>query len=161
MHAADRGGVDDGTAVLTHPGLDRERRPQQRRPQVDLKNLGEPSVILLDQRAVCRVGAGVVDQDVDAAEAVKCQVDAAFGSILLDGVGGHADRAAADLFGRGVGAFLLTGGEHHVRAVGGQSLRNGQPDTPRGAGDDRGSAGQVLVVRVLGGHSVSLCRLRW
>lgn len=118
-------------------------------------------MILLDQRTVRRVGAGVIDQDVDAAEALERQVDTASGGVLVDSVGGHADHATAHLFGRGVGAFLLAGGEHDIRAGSGQPLRDGQPYASRGTGDDRGSAGQVLGVRVLGSHSASPCRLRW
>jgi hypothetical protein len=54
-------------------------------------------VILFDQRAVCRIGAGVVDQDVDAAEVVECQVNAAFGGIFFDRMGADAQGLLTDL----------------------------------------------------------------
>ena len=54
-----------------------------------------------------------------------------------------AERLLADLRRGGFGRLLLAGGEHHVGAGGRQLLGDRQPDSARGAGDDRGSAGQV------------------
>ena len=142
MQATDRRRVDHRAAVFTHPGLGGQRGPQQRRPKVDVKSLGEPGVILVDQRTVSRVGAGVVDQDVDAAEAFERQFDAVFGGILVDGVRRHSDCTPADVLGRRVGAVLFAGRDDHARTSGGQPLTDGQPDPPRSAGDDRGAPAQ-------------------
>jgi hypothetical protein len=71
------------------------------------KGLRETIVVLLDHRTVRRVGAGVVDQNVDAAERLEGQVDAAAGLVFVHGVRGDANGAAGDLGGRLVGGLLL------------------------------------------------------
>jgi hypothetical protein len=54
-----------------------------------------------------------------------------------------ADGLLADLRRGLVGRLLLAGGQHHIGASGGQLLGDRQPDSARGAGDDRGAAGQI------------------
>jgi hypothetical protein len=63
--------------------------------------------------------------------------------IVFDRMGGDAEGVATDLRRCRVGALLLAGGEHHIRPSVSKSLRDRQPDSPRGPGDDRGAAGQV------------------
>ncbi len=48
----------------------RQASPHQQCPQVDVEDPGEAGVVLLEQRTVSGVGSGVVDQDVNAAEAL-------------------------------------------------------------------------------------------
>jgi hypothetical protein len=114
--AADRAGVHDGPAVRAHPRANRERGPQDRRPQVGVHHLGEARVILVDQRAVRRVGAGVADQDVQAAEPLDRERDTPPRRVLVGGVRLESGGVAGDLLGRLVGGLLLAGGEHDAGA---------------------------------------------
>ena len=97
-------------------------------------------MVLLDQRSEGGVGAGIVDENVDAAELFQGQVDTAPGLVFVHRVRGHADRTAANVGCRLVGRLLLARGQHHVRAGSSERLRRGQPDSAGGAGDDRGLA---------------------
>ncbi len=87
-------------------------------------------MVLLDQRTVGRVGSRVVDQDVHAAEALEREVDAPSRGLLIDRVSADAHRPLTHLSGGGVGGLLLARGEHHVGARAGETLCDGQPDTP-------------------------------
>lgn len=82
-HTADRGGVDHGSTVLTHPGSRCQAGPQDWSPHVDVEGLGEARVILVDDRPERRVGARVVHQDVETAETLDRLLDALAGGILV------------------------------------------------------------------------------
>ena len=64
--------------------------------------------------------------------------------VLVDGVRADAQGPVTDLRRGLLGGLLFAGGEHHIGAVGGQLLGDRQADSPRGAGDDCGAAGQIL-----------------
>ena len=113
-------------------------------------------MVLVNQRAERGVGSGVVDQDVQAAEPLHRQLDAALRRLLVDGVGGHADRVAGDLSRGCVRRLLLAGGQYHIGAGCGEPLRDREADAARGAGDDRGAAGEMLL-----SHCPSPFRMRW
>ena len=100
-------------------------------------------MVLIDERAVRRVGSRVVYQDVHAAEALEREVHAAPRGVLVDRVSADAQGPLADLLSRRLGRLLLAGGQHDIGAGGGQLLGDRQADSARGAGDYRGAAGQV------------------
>ncbi|AEJ47728.1 hypothetical protein CCDC5079_2538 [Mycobacterium tuberculosis CCDC5079] len=129
--------------VLAHPRRHDERGPHQRCPQVDVEDLGEAGVVLLEQRTVSRVGSGVVDQDVNAAEALEGEVHTTPGGILVDRVCTNAQGAVADLCSSLVGSFLPACGEHHMGAGSCQLLGDGKPDASRCASNYGGAAGQI------------------
>ena len=112
-------------------------------------------MVLVDQRAVRRVGAGVVDQDVDAAEAVEGQFDTVPRGVLVDRVGGNTDGVASNLLGRGVSASCLREVSTIFAPPSASRCAIGQPDPPRASGDDCGAALEVWC-----GHSPSI-RLCW
>ncbi len=129
--------------LLAHPGPGGQRGPQNRRPQVDLEGFDEPDVVLVDERTERRVGTGIVDQDVDAAESFQRQVDAPRGSLFVDSVRGDTQSVAFH-FGRcGVGGVLPSRGQDHIAAGRGNRLCRSQTDTTGAAGDDRGAAGEI------------------
>ena len=111
--------------------------------QVDVEDLREAGVVLVDHRAERGVGAGVVDQDVDAAEALAGEFDAAAGGVLVGRVGTDADGLAGDLRRGLFRRFLCAGGKDDVGAIGRELLCDRQPDSARASGDDRGTAGEV------------------
>ena len=63
--------------------------------------------------------------------------------ILVDRVSADTQRMLTDLRRGRIGRLLLTGGKHHICTGGSQLLGDRQADSARGAGDDRGAAGQV------------------
>lgn len=107
------------------------------------KILAKPGVVLLEQRTVSRVGSGVVDQDVNAAEALEGEVHTTPGGILVDRVCTNAQGAVADLCSSLVGSFLPACGEHHMGAGSCQLLGDGKPDASRCASNYGGAAGQI------------------
>ena len=88
--------------------------------------------------------AGVVDDDVDAAERQHRGVDSRLHRGFVGDVGGDADRhiGVADLFGGGGGLFGIQVGDHHAGALGGQPGGDGLADARGGAGDQRDAGGQ-------------------
>ena len=145
-HAAGADRAQDVERVLRGGALERreiERRQKCRPGGERLRGEFRERARLADQRAVRGVGSRVVDQDVDAAEALQSEVHAAPRGVLVDRVGADAEGLLTDLRRGLVGGFLLARGEHHVGARGGQLLGDRQPDPARGAGDDRGAAGQI------------------
>src|SRR5690606_417891 len=140
----------DRATVLAHPELVRELGPQRRAPQVHVERLGEPRVLLLHERAERGVGAGVVDEDVDATEQLEGLLQAGAGRLLVGHVGADADRALADLGGGRLRVGLLAGGEDDVGALVAQRLGDGEADSSRRSGDDGRAALQSEV------HQISL-----
>ena len=92
---------------------------------------------------------GVVDDDVDPAEAVHGGADGAGDVVVVADIADQRQRPAAgglDLFGGGVdGALQLgvglagLGQQHHVGAVPGRAQRDGQADAAAAAGDEDGA----------------------
>src|SRR5450759_4433064 len=82
--------VDDRAAVLTHPGTMGLLHPGQGGQAVDLDDLARSLEVEVNQRAVDRVDAGVVHQQVDAAERLDGRLDGI--GMVLDVVGLAGDR---------------------------------------------------------------------
>lgn len=87
-------------------------------------------MVLGDHRPEGGVGARVVDENVDAAEPVEGQLDAAPSLVLLHRVRTDTDGSPGNHRGGRVSGFLLPGGQHDVRASGGEGLRGRQADAP-------------------------------
>jgi hypothetical protein len=93
-----------------------------------------------------RVGGGVVDQDIDLAEASDGVGDQLFDLLGLAGVTGKGDGLAAacvDLFGDAGQAVDLARGEDDLGAMAGETLGDGLTDATAGAGDDGNFAGKL------------------
>lgn len=94
-------------------------------------------------------GGGGVHQDVHPAEFGDRAPHQFPDLIVVAGIGGHGERTPARFRGQGGGRglerFGRAGREHHIRALGGQSARDGQPDTLATAGDDRPFSVQFQV----------------
>ena len=87
------------------------------------------------------VRAGVVDEDVDLAEALDRLRDQARALVLLAGVGGDAEDAVGavllgDRLGHGGDPFGLARREDDAGAVGGESARDGLADAAASARDE-------------------------
>jgi hypothetical protein len=137
-----RADVDDAAAVGAE-ALGRFLGGQQQAQDVDVELAVEVLLGDVFQRREL-VDAGVVDQDVHAAERLLGLVEqtgdvGALGHVALDGDGLAA--GGGDLGHHLVGA-LAAGGvvDRHGRALGGQGLGDGGPDALRRAGHDGGLA---------------------
>ena len=145
LHARDGRDVDDRAAVLAHPGPVGGLHPGERAEGVDLDDLAGRGEVELDQRAVDRVDAGVVDEQVEAAEGLD---GAAYGVLAVRGVvglAGHGDRVvgAAERGDGLVERLGLARGQADPGALLDEPLGDAQADAPAGAGDDRGLAGEA------------------
>src|SRR5829696_4948716 len=88
--------------------------------------------------------AGVVDEDVDAAELVAHARGGREQRLAVGDVGRDGDRAVAELVGQRPRAIGATGQQRDAIAGGGQRAGGGFADARRGAGDDRDAAGGGL-----------------
>jgi hypothetical protein len=86
--------------------------------------------------------AGVVDQDVELAEAVDRRLDELLGHPVRGQVAREQRGLTVDLRGRLLGALGVEVVDEHARAVLGQELRRRPADAARRPGDDRGLAVQ-------------------
>src|SRR5207302_5653452 len=104
----------------------------------------------------------VVDQDVDAAEAVDGGVDHRLDLVVVAHVDAHGERGAAgaldlvddgvDAAGEAVGAGLRLAGDDHRRALAGEAQHHGATDAAAGAGDD----GDASVQRTFNAHAARI-----
>ena len=144
--AADRGDVDDAAAVLAHPGRWASWTSARAARQLTSKILRAASWSSSISGPNDRVDAGVVDQQVEAAE----RLDRA--GHRLGAVGGVADVAATAIAcvgaaqaGDGLRERLgLAGGEADAGALLDEPLGDGQADAAAGPGDEGGLAGEPL-----------------
>src|SRR3979490_833680 len=101
--------------------------------------------MLVNEWTVCGVRPGIVDKDVEAAEAFECDVNASVRGVFIGGVGGET-YCAAELCGRSISSVLSASGQNHVGAQIGQALCRGLADTAGGAGNQRCLAFQIGTV---------------
>ena len=156
--AGDRRDVDDAAlAPRDHAGLAHRLAHQEDAADVQVHHLvpGFERVVL-GRRAPG--GAGVVDQDVDLAQALHRLVADLLDLRRVAGVGGHPARVdALGLQVRG-GLFQvgrLARGEQDLRAGLAQALGDLQPQAARAAGDERRSCRSGRRVSGRGAHGVS------
>src|SRR5665811_1534175 len=128
--------VDNRAAVLTHPGTMGLLNPGQGGQGVDLDDLARSVEVEVDQRAVDRVDAGVVHQQVDAAERLDGRLDGI--ALMLDIVGLACDRdrvlRTTQRRHSLVQRLLLAGGDADPRAVCDQPFGDAEADTPARSG---------------------------
>ena len=153
--AGDRGEVDhDGVAVLAAGGaqhLGALAVEEDDRAQVDGElEVDALGLVLVDGRA--GADAGVVDQHVEAAEALLVGGDHALDVLL----GGHVARDLLDLVAGP--AQLLGGGGELLGAAGGDGERvalltehlcDGEADPAGGSGDDGGAVGHAVILSLV------------
>src|SRR5690606_29761479 len=140
--AGDRGHVDDRAAVLAHPRAVHVLGPRERGEAVDLEDLAGGPEVQLDHRAVHRVDAGVVDQQVRPAGRRDRPPDGLGLVVGVVGPAGDAERVlrAAELRHGGVERPGVAAGDDDARAAVDQALRDGEPDPAARPGHDRGPA---------------------
>ena len=127
----------DGAAPLPHPPPPRKLAPHQRGGEVDGHGLVPRGQVGVDDRPDVGVGGGVVDQDVDGAEAGHGGFDRGLGVLRAADVAGHPGAGRADL-GRGrLAALGPPAGDHHPGPLGYEGGGDGLADPPRPPGDQR------------------------
>ena len=148
--AGDRRDVDEvaaAVAELVEEDLGRGHRAEQ----VDLDHLALLGTLLGGERGE-QHHAGVVDQDVGAAELVLDALGGGDERVAVGDVGLDGDRAVAELVGQRLDAVGAARQQRDAVAVGGQRTGGGLADARRGAGDDRDAAGGGF-----GAHDIPLC----
>ena len=111
-----------------------------RAEQVDLDHLVLLGALVGGERRE-QHDAGVVDQDVCAAELVLDALGGGDDRVAVGDVGLDGDRAVAELVGQRLDALGAARQQRDAVAVGGQRAGGGLADARRGAGDDRDAAG--------------------
>jgi hypothetical protein len=112
---------------------------QERAVEVDRQQLLPVGIGEIDQRAD-DLDAGVGDEDVDAAVALRRRGDAGLDLVLAGDVHRDRQRLAAgglDLLGDGGRRLEIEVGDHRDRALGGEPPGDSPAETARRAGDDR------------------------
>jgi hypothetical protein len=112
--------------------------------RVDLDNLSRSSELKVHERAVRRVDARVVHQQVEASELLDCPSDRLIlvvGIVGLpgDSKGNIARSKSIDSF---IEWLLLAGSDNDTSPLGDQPFCDREADTATGAGDDRGLASE-------------------
>src|SRR5215213_6659184 len=143
---ADAGRRADVEDVAAADGA--EMRHQRLRHQVDRLDVdGEDAVELLlrdvDHGLVAMARAGVVDDDVDAAELADRIVHGALDILPSGDVACERDRAMADLLGRGLRRPELEIEHRNPGAFAREGLGDAEPEALRGAGDEGGLVGEA------------------
>ena len=99
--------------------------------------------------------AGVVDEDVRAAELLLDAVGRGDDRVAVGDVGLDRDRAVAELVGQGVDAVGAAREQRDAVAVGGQRAGGRLADARRGAGDDGDAAGGLIGAHAVASSSAS------
>ncbi len=87
---------------------------EQRPPEIDVEEFREAGAVLVDEWAEGGVGTGVVDEDVEAAEALRRELEARCRRPFVGDVRRETDRPGAERGGRLVGCLLGPRGEQHL-----------------------------------------------
>src|SRR5690606_21557760 len=154
--AVDGGDVDDAAAaVLAHQlaGFDGH---EEVAADVHVNGLLEGRQIGVQDVRELRVGGGVVDQDVEAAELLADLREHGLDLLHLADVAGDRSGLAAgsvDGVGNRLATVDLAAGNDHVRALLGQQLGDGFADAAAGAGNEGDLAVEVEQVGL--GHTFS------
>ena len=133
--SSDRRDVDDGARAFLERLLPRCLAPQQRRFQVDLERLVVASLVDVERAAVVRIGGGVVDEDVEAAEAFDRGAHRPLAGVGIAGIGCEDLHVAGHLRPRRFELFLLSTVDHHLGARGGQRRCDRLANALRGTSD--------------------------
>ena len=148
--AGDRRDVDEVAAAVAEL-VEEHLGGGHRAEQVDLDHLALLGALVGGERRE-QHHAGVVDQDVGAAELVLDALRGGDERVAVGDVGLDGDRAVAELVGQRLDAVGAAGEQRDAVAVGGQRAGGGLADAGRGAGDDRDAAGVGI-----GAHGTPLC----
>ena len=150
--AGNGGDVDDVATAVGGAGLElveEDLGGGDGAEEVDLDHLPVVGALVGGERAE-EHDAGVVDQDVGAAELVLDAPRRGDEAVAVGDVGGDGDGVVAELLrdcGEAVGSPRQ---ERDAVAVGGQRAGGGRPDSGRGTGDDGDQSAVVGVVHELG-----------
>jgi len=139
-----RGDVDDAAGALAKHRTDGGLGDEE-----DALEVGGEDVVpvLLAHAHDERVAgdAGVVDDDIEAAEALEGGLDGGGGALGGGDIGLQdldADATAGEFGLGGASGLLITAvGEEEIEAIPGEALRNREADAARATGDDGGSVG--------------------
>ena len=95
--------------------------------------------------------AGIVDENIELAEAVDCEIDSSFSVKLIREIASLACDICAEGFAQMRRCFfqstLVEIGQYELGAVARQAFGNRKPDALGGTGDDRDVVLQFLVHR--------------
>ena len=108
----------------------------------------------VDEPSVCRVDAGVVDEQVDGAEPSpppRRSTSSWCAGVVGAAGDGHGDVGAAERLDGRVEGVLLARGDADPGALGDEALGDAEADAPAGPGDDGGAALEPAGVR--GSHA--------
>ena len=109
----------------------------ERRDDVGLEDLARHVEVEVGDRPEHRVGSGVVDQEVDAAEGLHGALDGDGLVGLVVGLAGHADDpVAAECLDGLLERVLVSSGDAHPVTARQQRLGDAVADAPAGAGDE-------------------------
>ena len=148
------GGVDDGPAAARAHGPDDGPQPQPHALHVDRHDAVEHVLGVLREGRDRALDAGVVEEGVDAAEALHRLARVAFVVGATRHVGGRGDGLAARLGDGAHGSGEVAGGQVHgddAGALAGEAHGGGASDAPGGAGDDGDLALEALAHGVTSG----------
>jgi hypothetical protein len=131
-------------AARAHPAH-RLLRAVDHRAQVDLQLARDAGLRLLLERRD-RHDPGVVDEDVDRAQAALDVVQEGGEAGQVGDVEGEPDDRVAELGGGALRGLAIDVADRHADALGDQRLGDRAPDAPGAAGDDGGLAAQLAGV---------------
>ena len=134
---ADRRDVDDRARPILECVLPRGLAPPHRGFEIDLEGLVVSTLVDIEQAPVVRVGGGVVDQDVEAAETFDRGAHGPLPGIEVAGVCREDLDLAVHVGSRSVQLILLAAVDHHLGARCGERRCDRLSDALRGAGDQR------------------------
>src|SRR5262249_33764380 len=109
------------------------------RPEVETQRLVEIFELHVSERTNLD-GAGVIDQDVDPAEALQCLLNGGLNLSRLEQVARKGQYVGSEAVELGFGTcklFGVAGDERHFPTAGANLARNFQPEPARAAGDER------------------------
>ncbi len=154
--AAEGGGeVDDAAAFLRGHDAELVLHAEEDAEDVGVEDGGVGLGGLVGDGAGFAFGAGVVDGDVEAAEALDGAVDEAADVVLAADVGGDefgVGAEGADFVGERAALFLAAAGDDDLRAGTGEGERGGAADASECAGDE-----DDLGIFRWSAHGIALC----
>src|SRR6267378_2863606 len=145
--AADGGDVDDDAAAALLHDRDAQAAEPDGGHQLELDVRLPRAVIDVHERGRRR-GAGVVEENVDAAEALGGRLHHGLHILGARHVGGNREHLATglpDLSRRALQHFLAAGADAHARPLARQLYRRGAAESGAAAGHDRHLARQVEI----------------
>jgi cytoskeletal protein CcmA (bactofilin family) len=129
LYQVSPGHVDDGAAAVLAEVRHRLHGRQVDGLHVDLEAAVEGFLVHVHHGLVDVGEAGVVHQDVEAAETLHRGADHGFHVLATGDVGAHAVGLVANFLRHRLGALTVEVGEHHLCTLFGEQLRDTRTET--------------------------------